>query len=821
MSSVDVDAAFGAFQKQQQQSEVDVDDVWKKFTTNELTESIDKITGGPGLEDFGVRAEIRAFYRPQTAAEANSVFRKTYPDGEIIRDPDDKQLYFRIGKDDDFRKLDPDMISDSGRLRDLPFDIAEFAAREAPVLLGESAAFLTPNPISVLGGATRAFLGGGTGELVRQLSQVLSGKKEPEGMFEEAAKTGSFAAGGQLVAQPFIRGVQMLRGRKLNPAMAIDPTAGRAIAGETRQNLLPVSPGQIVINPIVKKLEVMGRQFSPSMIEFFQSQKNEGVKKFRNIASDLDEKGEVVKEAPVNLSVALRNATDEAEQQIFRPLSKQYPNYKDMTSAQAGKQILGGVVKWDELARRQVNAAYNEARQAATPKYDVTNMKSAAKVVLSGVKIATKPQLVAGKILDQYGDPIPKTVVEKRRVGKLNKEVKEAAQLIRDMDTNLPVVNGDDATEQLSKLRNTLWDAKTPAVGDVIRQENRDALVLYNALTKVMDNPIVDAGDTQGLWKKAAQLASRRFAVLDKAVIGQIIRTKVKGGESQLARSLVSAGKQSDIDDLKSLLPKGKFDSLRTFVAGELVRDPTKIKSMDGDVLNSLFGPRQIQDFQSMADDVAKLRTSEMAQIFADNISNRQATLEFLKKAQPAQMDAFIKTVKSSPAIVKEIKTTILDAIGNASYDKNKKFNFDQFSNAINDLRDRGLFRKNGLWTPKEMQAINDFRGYFNRIAGPSSQDAGVSLMAAQVISPAQFGRGEKSVSTIAIELMHQIALTAGLGKILLSRPVSKFLRGQAQKKNPRTGEPEVLSSLGTNQLRGFIAAATAAAFDEQEEEIE
>jgi hypothetical protein len=794
-----------------------------KFRGQKPTGAINKITGGPGLEDLSVRADIAAFYRPQTAAEANRVFKETYPDGEVIRDPDDNELYFRIGKDDAYRKLDPDMISDPGRLRDLIYDVAEFGAREAPIFVGEGLAFAGTKSPSVLGGTARAFTGGAGGELVRQLSQVLSGKKEAsaDDMFSQAAETGAYSAGGEFVARPFIRGYTMLRGKKVDPSMAIDPTAARAIAAETRQDLPIVTPGQTVLSPIIKRFEAMGRQFSPKMVAFFQRQKDEGVKKFRNIAAKLDEKGDVVRGAPLNLSVALRSAAAEAEQRIFRPLGRLYPNYSSMTSAQAGKQILGGVIEWDELARRQVNAAYNEARQAATPTYDVGDLVSAATGVLSGTKIATKPRLVAGELVDQYGDPVMKTVTEQRRVGELTKEVRKAAELIRDMDPNLPVVDGDDATDQLMKLRTTLWDAKTPAPGDVFRQVNRDAAVLYNALTEVMDNPIVDLDDAQGLWKEAAQSASRRFAVLDKAVIGQILKTKVKGGESQLARSLVNAGKQSDIDDLRNLLPKGKFDSLRTFVAGELVRDPAKIKSMDGDVLNSLFGPRQIQDFQNMADDVAKLRSSQMAQTFADNVSDRKATMQFLASATPSQTDAFIKTVKESPAILQEIKTTILNGIADLSYDANRKFNFDQFSSAFDRLKDAGLFRKNGLWTRQEMQAINDFRAYFNRVAGPSSGDAGVQLMSAEILSPAQFARGEKSISTIAIEALHQIALVGGLGRALLSPTVAKFLRGQAQKRNPRTGEPEVLSELGTNQLRGFIAATTAAAMAGEEEETE
>ena len=796
-----------------------------KFKGQQPTGPIKKVTGGPGLEDLGVRADIAAFYRPQTAAEANRVFQKTYPDGEIIRDPEDKQLYFRISKDGDYRKLDPDILSDSGRMRDLIYDVAEFAAGEAPIFAGEALAFAGTKSPSAIGSSVRAFTGGAGGELVRQLSQVLSGKKEPTSdILSQAGETGLYSAGGELAARPFIRGVQMLRGKKLSPTVAIDPTAGRAIAAEARQGLPVVTPGQTVVSPILKRFESMGKQFSPKMIQFFEKQQREGVKKFRKIAESLDERGDVIFGSRFNLSAALKTATDQAERKIFQSLEGRYPNYRNLTSDQTGKEILGGVLEWDELAKRQVNAAYDEARQAATPTYDVGGMVSAAEEVLEGTKIATQRQ-VKGKLFDQYGDPIMKTITEKRRVGALTKEVKAAAQLMRDMDPTLPVVNGDDATAQLMKLRSTLWDAKTPAPGDVFRQVNRDAAVLYDALTKAMDNPAVDVEGAQALWKEAAQTASRRFAVLDKAVIGQIIKTNVKGGESQLARALVAAGKQSDVIDLKNLLPKTKFDFLRTFVAGELVADPSKIKSMDADVLGELFEPRQIQDFQNIADDIANLRSSEAAKAFGDNISDRTAARDFLLSATPAQTDAFIKTVKESPALLKEIKTTLINGIADASWDKNKKFSYDLFSQNLKKAKDAGLFRKNGLWTRKEIQAITDLRAYFNRVAGPGSSDAGIDLMSAQILSPGQLARGNRSVGTIIVEILHQIALVGGLGRIITNPATARFLRGQAQRRptaryttTGKTVEPEVLGNLGSNQLRAFVAATAGSMAGEDEE---
>jgi len=773
------------------------------FLVQQKLDPGEKVTGQPGLEDLGVRANIAAFFRPQTAAEANRVFQRSYPEGGIVRDPQDKELYFRTNPQQKYRKLDPNIFTDSGRWRDFLYDVAEFAAYEAPVIAGELGAFATTKNPTFLGGATRGLVGAGGGELVRQLSQILGGKTDatPLEVGKQVATTGLYGAGGEVASKPIVAGARYAKGL---PAMALDTGAGRALKAQARQVLPVVTPGQTVINPLIKKWEKMGVQFSPRMIQHFNKQRQEAMKKFRTI----------VEGTTINLPVALRTTVDEAEQRIYRSLpGGVYPRYKGMTSKEAGRQLLKGVTEWDELAKGQVDVAYMAARNAASASYDIGNLVAAANQVLRGTRIGLKPRKVEGKLLDQYGDPIMKTVREKERIGALTKDVKEAAELIRKMDPNLPTIDGVDATDQLMALRHTLWDAKTPAPGDVFRQVNRDADALYRALTKAMDNPVVDVEDARGLWKDAATAASRRFAVLDKAVIGQILKTRVKGGESQLAHALVTSGRQSDIDDLKRLIPGKRFEDLKAFVAGELLRDPAKIKSMDQDVLRSLVGKRDLDNITSVVDDVARLRASPMAKAFDENISGRVAMMDFLSDLTPSQTDAFITAVKNNAPLMQEMKRSVLNGIGDLSMDASRQFNLGQFNNAIKKFTDVGLFRKNGLWSKTEQQAINDFRAYLNRVAGPASQDAGVSLMAAGIASPAKLARGEQGILGIIMESAHQMIITGGLGRFLTSETGARILRGSARKRPP--GGQAVW---GSNQLKAIMAGAVASMAPKDEE---
>ena len=129
------------------------------------------------------------------------------------------------------------------------------------------------------------------------------------------------------------------------------------------------------------------------------------------------------------------------------------------------------------------------------------------------------------------------------------------------------------------------------------------------------------------------------------------------------------------------------------------------------------------------------------------------------------------------------------------------------------------------MWTRKEIQAITDLRAYFNRVAGPGSSDAGIDLMSAQILGPGQLARGNRSVGTIIVEILHQIALVGGLGKIITNPATARFLRGQAQRRptaryttTGKTVEPEVLGNLGSNQLRAFVAATAGSMAGEDEE---
>jgi len=795
-----------------------------------------KFVTGEGLQGL-IRGGL-AFWG-DTAAEKYRHFRKSYPEGEIVRNPRDKELYFRKTSEGPFQKIDPDMFADPGALRDLPLDLLEFAAEEAPIIGGEALAFglLRRPPVATAAKArtllgnilqkattrppalgpraswmentTRAGAGAFGGELGRQAVQTLGGtQNEPlPGQVARAGEMAAYSAAGELVAKPVIKGAKALKGI---PLARLVERVRPALRAEARFSLPHLTPGQTVINPILSRWERMGRTVSTKMLTHFEKQLKEAEKTWRTLTSS--------NASPDDISNNIKRAVDAAESSIWR---KANVRWKALDSAGTGAEILSGVMKWNKLASNKVNRLYARARSAATPSYDIANLKTLANEVRRGVRYSAPPEKIDTGLLDEFGQPITREVSRDKRLGEqLNKAVREVIQTIGDLNPDLPSVSHpggriDDATEQLKTLRQQLYDIKTPAPGDVLRQEQRDAARLYGALSQAMRNPVVDTEDGAKLWQVAAKAADERFMKLDKAIIAQVLKTDVKGGASALARSVIATGKQSDLLDLKSVLQAVDFNRIANFAAAQIFEKPSLLKTMDKDVLGTLFRKSDLDNITAVVDDFERIRILgvDAAKAFADNIVPRKGLAQFLLNATPRKMDDFIELVRSQPESIDLIRKTILDGIAEDSIVE-EGFDVRRFLGIFYKLDDAGLFRQGKLWPEDQLQNIKDLRRYIELSSGLSKsdvRDAGTSLMAAEAVSPTALAtQGMEAIPNF----LHKIALIGGFGRLLTSPGFSKLIRGR-YKRRPAPG----LASWDSAFLRGMSATLAAALGRSSEEE--
>ena len=791
-----------------------------------------KFETGEGLQGL-IRGGL-AFWG-DTAAEKYSHFKKSYPEGEIVRNPKDKELYFRKTGEGPFQKIDPDMFSDPGALRDFPLDLLEFGAQEGPIIAGEAAAFgllrrppvataakaktvlsqilsratTRPSALGTQAGALentgRAAGGAYVGETARQLAQTLSGTQN-ESLSAQSGRAGemaAYSAGGELVVKPLIKVGKAVKG--IGFAKTVKRTAP-ALRAEARFTLPHLTPGQTTVNPTLARWERMGKTISTKMLNHIENQLDSAERAWRKL-TDSDA-------APGNVSANIDRAVDEAEKSIWK---KANVRWRSLDSAQTGEEILSGVMKWNKLARNKVNRLYDRARAAGTPSYDITDLKTIADDVRRGVRYSAPAEEVGTGILNELGEQITREVPVDRRLGEqLNKAVRDVIETIENLNPDLPSVTHpggriDDATEQLKTLREQLWDIKTPAPGDVPRQEQRDALRLYEQLTQVMKNPVIDTADGARLWGEASAAAEQRFMKLDKTIIAQVLKSKVKGGASALAHSIIATGKQSDLLDLKSVMKGVDFNRIANFAAAHIFDNPSLLKTMDKDVLGTLFSKADLDNIKAVANDFEAIRAvgGDVAKAFADNVVPRKGLTQFMLSATPKKMDDFIETIRAQPESIDLIRRTILDGIAEDSIVK-ETFDPKRFVDIFYKLDDAGLFRQGKLWTKDQLQDIKDLTRYIELSQGVSKADVGSSMQAAEAVSPQQLTKGVEALPNF----LHKIALIGGFGRMLTSKTFSKLVRGR-HRKRPSPGQAGWDSAF----LRGMSAILAGSAGRSSEEE--
>jgi hypothetical protein len=773
-----------------------------------------------------------------TAAEKYRHFKKSHPEGEIVRNPKDKELYYRLGREGSFQKIDPSMLGDPGGWRDLPLDLLEFAAEEAPIAAGEIAAFglLRRPPVSTVARARtllgdllsrattrppalgekagwlentlRAATGAFVGESGRQLAQTVAGTQNQPlaDQLARASTMAAFSAGGEFATKPIIQGVKALKGI---PIAKVIERVKPALRAEKRFRLPHLTPGQTVINPILARWERMGRTISTAMITHFDKQ----IKQARRTWDTL-----ITSNANPNaITENISRAVDDAESNIWKGANVRW---RSLDSAGTGEQILKGVMRWNKLARNAVNRLYDDARAVETPVYQITNLKTLTDEVKAGVRYSAPPEDVPTGVLDVTGREITRKETRDRRLSQqLNEAVRDVIETIQNLNPDLPSVTHpggriDDATEQLKTLRQTLYDIKTPTPGDVPRHEQRDAARLYNELSKVMRNPILDTEDGAKLWETAAKAAEKRYMKLDKMIIAQILKTDVKGGASQLARSIIRNGKQSDLLDLRSVMTATDFLHISNFAAAQIFEKPSLLKSMDKDVLKVLFRKTDLDNIRATVDDFKRIRKLGvgLTKAFADNSVQRKGLTKFLLGATPRQMDEFIETMQGQPESIDLIRKTILDGIGEAAIVQ-EAFDVRRFLGVYYKLDDAGLFQAGKLFTKDQLENIKDLRRYIEVASGVSQKDAGTSLMAAEAVSPTALAtQGGAAIPG----MLHKILLIGGFGRLVTSPMFSKLVRGR-YRKVPGPG----MAGWDSAFLRGMAATIAASLGQSSEEETE
>ena len=199
------------------------------------------------------------------------------------------------------------------------------------------------------------------------------------------------------------------------------------------------------------------------------------------------------------------------------------------------KEVSKAIAQWEKLSQHKVGAAYKSAYKILSDKgqdlfFDASAVSNTAQSLKQGIQAITTK-----------GDAI--------NVKPLQAELLDVVNQI----TKLPPESM--TFDVLNAFRQRVYDLKQIPTGQVgIRQEQKQAMELYDSITKTIQNPTNKDGGFVKAWNKANTMASKRFKQLDEIAIINAAGTETP---ALLAKRLFSLNEPTTINTLKKMFYPG------------------------------------------------------------------------------------------------------------------------------------------------------------------------------------------------------------------------------------------------------------------------
>lgn len=735
--------------------------------------------GQAGL-DSGMTRTLLAFH--DNPEEMQLAFKKAFPEGELrfVDVPADvyfsrdtiypsgqtpagqRIALFRRSRAEPFARLDAPALEWE--------DVADVAGATPGVALDIGAAFLTRGrslPLQIAGQAG----GAAAGEGLKQLGQTAAGTQAQtlgEQLTEAATQAGAAGVGGLLstgISAPY----NVAKGAGLTGAK---PGAEAAQQAATDLRLPELLPHQVSDQPLLATIARQVQRTSPLINRRVAQQEEAALGKMEGLRRPLD---------LVSLNVNLDRAYKDETQRLTNLIAT-----KPITTAEAGKELQEGLVKWNKLAGESVTQKYEYARSLDQPMFDIRPVQQVAADIHRGTFARGNRRIKTPR-----GVIKPDVNVGAEPSG----ELKGVIQKIMAMDPNVRDVPRRGrvslSTDQIKALMEQLYALKTPAFGQGMDYNQKLAGDLWHALNKVLDEPIGGSPQFKAAWNDARTAAKERFAMRD-AMVALISATDREFAPHALASRLMQPGNHDAIKLARDLLySKGlgnRWETLGDAFVSKLVREPAKIDSaltsFDKETLDLILPEARQLELRYFAGQMGKLEETGIRNALKHQTNATAAMGELLERGHSAAIDELANLAGGpNSQLGKSLRAGVIDYIyQHATRNVDGVLRIDQ--KALNTILNRlDETTASSLLTASDRRVLRQLDEYL-AFARPTG-DVGAALQAASL------GAGIVRLSSDAIlSVMHNL----GVGRFLLSKAGKAILAGQSR---PRAN-PVSLRLLGS-----------------------
>lgn len=659
-----------------------------------------------GQSDFG-EADISFYDRMKigtgdTFEERRNIFLRNYPEGDFARVPGTGEIVFRRDPSESYRKFNPEGFDKT--------DVAELTGEIAYPLIGEIASYLPslargPQGVPaeagrrVVANIGRGVVGAFTGESAKQAQQVATGVQEDPAQVafgRRPATEGGFSLIGGIVSEPISRGIDAIKGAGI---FSLKPGATEAMSAARRLGVEGPLPGQTTRSRIIERLQGQAGQTSPVIQNSLDRTNTQLVERL----NDLSSLSAAERQFAIN---TITDSFDTARNNITLDLSSR----TNVSTEEFGQYLQGLRDTYQRESQQKVREAYNIARSFEEPIFDATPLQEIASETARQTTVKVREQ--AGRRL---GQPVEEAIPDNLS------QVREIANQIRRADLE------SIGIDQLVAWEGALFDLSQPDVpGGPIREINKKAIDLRNAVRNVLNNPTNQGPEFGRAWSAAREAAAKRFDTLEDSYIAQIAKSD---RPTQIANKLFDPNQvtPTDVRLIRRISGSEKFADVQAAFADRLLQDPDKLSTLlntyDSDVLSLMLSPQQRTAFQKAAqriDDLnltnitkASQRQTEFQPFISDLVTGEGST---------ARTSALFRFVNQNGgkqgSLGRIIRTGLIeelaqDAVRKASAKTGgERVRVEAFNEALEDFSRRGLdkfFTRTELRNLKDIISVADF----------------------------------------------------------------------------------------------------------------
>ena len=694
-----------------------------------------------------------------TFEEKANIFFNKYPNGDF-KFINNKLAYKKM-PEDSFSIVDKPFLDSFGSGKEFLTDMSELALEHPELLTSIGVTLATKNPQTILGNMALFGATGVTTEGVVQAGQEVFGtSKETFGQqLQRSLVTGLIEMGGAGAGVMVQRLVNVFRGGGL---FKVSDEARLAQESAKELGIGELTVGQLTNSPFLQKLSGQSASTSGVIVDVIQNQQRE----LNKIMSQIN---------PKDYEDLVTQLAKLEEKQLATALN-QLGKRNFVSETGAGKEVSRAIAQWEKLSQHKVGAAYNSAYKILSDKgqnifFDATSVFNTAKSLKQGIQAI----LPSGTTTQMSGGVYGKTIEKVTKGGTLNVKPLQAELLdVVNQITKLPPENM--TFDVLNAFRQRVYDLKQIPTGQVgIRQEQKQAIELYDAITKTIQNPTNKDGGFIKAWNKANTMASKRFQQLDEIAIINAAGTETP---ALLARRLFSLNEPTTINTIKKMFYPGmrrgrgpgsaEWSKVQDAFIAEFLSNSKTLDFIGGtstQSIKAILGSRA-NNFIKSINDIYKIQknglnmmnSEELAKPFIDNLLSSAGKNLNQVKQLVGNMSTDAGTQVRAGIIDNIIRrsSTVVDGVETISAPTYKSI--------IKDYTDKGIL---DLLTTAERKALENVDNVVGFVG--SKSDVGTSIVGGETVAQASEFKKSAIISLIK---------NATIGRVLTSKTGRAILTG-------------------------------------------